>query len=171
MGFLWVKLKKGRSPATVAPDADLFMGNGLTTRKNAEPVLLCPRGKSLRRDAGVLETIIAAVREHSRKPIELPKEIADQIIDRTDGVPLFIEELTKAVVESGVLIDTGDQYTVAGPLPPLAIPTLLAPQIGGIQPARAREQGCGNTTKRGSYRRVWVGEVAFGGGGELGRAD
>ena len=32
----------------------------------------------------------------------LPKEIADQIIDRTDGVPLFIEELTKAVVESGV---------------------------------------------------------------------
>src|ERR1700730_14550251 len=35
----------------------------------------------------------------------LPKEIADQIIDRTDGVPLFIEELTKAVVESGVLTD------------------------------------------------------------------
>ena len=33
----------------------------------------------------------------------LPKEIADQIIDRTDGVPLFIEELTKSVVESGIL--------------------------------------------------------------------
>jgi predicted ATPase len=30
----------------------------------------------------------------------LPKEIADQIIDRTDGVPLFIEELTKTVLES-----------------------------------------------------------------------
>jgi predicted ATPase len=30
----------------------------------------------------------------------LPKEIADQIIERTDGVPLFIEELTKSVVES-----------------------------------------------------------------------
>ena len=55
----------------------------------------------------------------------LPKEIADQIIDRTDGVPLFIEELTKAVVESGVLTDAGDRYTVAGPLPPLAIPTSL----------------------------------------------
>src|SRR5215469_1849168 len=41
----------------------------------------------------------------------LPKEIADQIIDRTDGVPLFIEELTKAVVESGVLVDSGDRYT------------------------------------------------------------
>ena len=33
----------------------------------------------------------------------LPKEIADQIIDRTDGVPLFIEELTKSVVESGIV--------------------------------------------------------------------
>ena len=32
----------------------------------------------------------------------LPKEIADQIIDRTDGVPLFIEELTKSVIESGL---------------------------------------------------------------------
>jgi class 3 adenylate cyclase/predicted ATPase len=55
----------------------------------------------------------------------LPREIADQIIDRTDGVPLFIEELTKAVVESGVLTDDGDRYTVAGPLPRLAIPTTL----------------------------------------------
>jgi AAA ATPase domain/Adenylate and Guanylate cyclase catalytic domain len=33
----------------------------------------------------------------------LPKEIADQIVDRTDGVPLFIEELTKSVVERGYL--------------------------------------------------------------------
>jgi predicted ATPase len=33
----------------------------------------------------------------------LPKEIADQMVDRTDGVPLFIEELTKAVVESGIV--------------------------------------------------------------------
>jgi predicted ATPase len=33
----------------------------------------------------------------------LPREIADQIVDRTDGVPLFIEELTKTVLESGIL--------------------------------------------------------------------
>ncbi len=55
----------------------------------------------------------------------LPKEIADQITDRTDGVPLFIEELTKAVVESGVLVDGGDRYLAAGPVAPLAIPTSL----------------------------------------------
>jgi predicted ATPase len=55
----------------------------------------------------------------------MPREIADQIVDRTDGVPLFIEELTKSVVESGVLTETGDGYTVVGPVAPLAIPTSL----------------------------------------------
>ena len=55
----------------------------------------------------------------------LPTEIADQIIDRTDGVPLFIEELTKSVVESGSMTDAGDHYSLAGPLVPLAIPTTL----------------------------------------------
>jgi predicted ATPase len=54
-----------------------------------------------------------------------PKEIADQIVNRTDGVPLFIEELTKAVIESGILTDAGDRYAVAGPVEPLAIPTSL----------------------------------------------
>jgi class 3 adenylate cyclase len=55
----------------------------------------------------------------------LPKEIADQIIDRTDGVPLFIEELTKNVLESGIVTDAGDSYAAAGPVTPLAIPTSL----------------------------------------------
>jgi class 3 adenylate cyclase/tetratricopeptide (TPR) repeat protein len=55
----------------------------------------------------------------------LPKEISDQIVDRTDGVPLFIEELTKTVVEGGIVTDTGDHYAVAGPTAPLAIPTSL----------------------------------------------
>jgi class 3 adenylate cyclase/tetratricopeptide (TPR) repeat protein len=55
----------------------------------------------------------------------LPKEIADQIIDRSDGVPLFIEELTKAVVESGLLVASGDRYVATGPVTPLAIPASL----------------------------------------------
>jgi predicted ATPase len=55
----------------------------------------------------------------------LPREIADQIVDRTDGVPLFIEELTKTVVESGMVTDAGDHYSVTGPVAPLAIPTTL----------------------------------------------
>jgi predicted ATPase len=48
----------------------------------------------------------------------LPREIVDKIIERTDGIPLFIEELTKAVVESGAVEDTGDRYQVTGPLTP-----------------------------------------------------
>jgi DNA-binding SARP family transcriptional activator/class 3 adenylate cyclase len=55
----------------------------------------------------------------------LPEEITEQIINRTDGVPLFIEELTKAVVESGLLVEAADRYTVSGPVKPLAIPTTL----------------------------------------------
>jgi class 3 adenylate cyclase/tetratricopeptide (TPR) repeat protein len=55
----------------------------------------------------------------------LPKEIADQIIDHTDGIPLFIEELTKAVIESDILTETADRYVVAGQVAPLAIPTTL----------------------------------------------
>ena len=55
----------------------------------------------------------------------LPSEVADQIIDRTDGVPLFVEELTKAVIESGMLTDHGDHYVAADPVPALAIPATL----------------------------------------------
>jgi tetratricopeptide (TPR) repeat protein len=55
----------------------------------------------------------------------LPADVFNQIIDRTDGVPLFVEELTKAVIESGALADDGARSTVAGPLPSLAIPTSL----------------------------------------------
>jgi class 3 adenylate cyclase len=55
----------------------------------------------------------------------LPKEISEQIIDRTDGVPLFIEELTKTVVESGIITEAGDHYAINAPGAPLAIPTTL----------------------------------------------
>jgi predicted ATPase len=55
----------------------------------------------------------------------LPDEVLKQILARTDGIALFIEELTKTVIESGMLIDMGDRYTMAGPLPLLAIPTTL----------------------------------------------
>jgi predicted ATPase len=39
----------------------------------------------------------------------LPPELVEQIVRRTDGVPLFVEELTKAVLESGLLTDAGDR--------------------------------------------------------------
>src|SRR5271167_2053858 len=55
----------------------------------------------------------------------LPDEVVDQIVDRADGVPLFVEELTKSVLESGLLCEEADRYVLDGPLPPFAIPTSL----------------------------------------------
>jgi class 3 adenylate cyclase/tetratricopeptide (TPR) repeat protein len=55
----------------------------------------------------------------------LPKEIADQIVERTDGVPLFIEELTKTVIESGMVAENAGAYAATGPVAPLAIPATL----------------------------------------------
>jgi class 3 adenylate cyclase/predicted ATPase len=56
---------------------------------------------------------------------ELPDAVAEQVLARTDGVPLFIEELTSALLESGLMRETPDRYVLDGPLPPLAIPTTL----------------------------------------------
>ncbi|MBX9829284.1 MAG: AAA family ATPase [Xanthobacteraceae bacterium] len=55
----------------------------------------------------------------------LPQEVMDEILARTDGVPLFIEELTKTVLESGLLQERDGHYALERPLPPLAIPTSL----------------------------------------------
>ena len=55
----------------------------------------------------------------------LPDEIVEIIGQRTDGVPLFIEELTKTILESGVLKESGDRYVLNGPLSAIAIPTTL----------------------------------------------
>jgi tetratricopeptide (TPR) repeat protein len=55
----------------------------------------------------------------------LPKEVTGEILARTDGVPLFIEELTKTVLESGLLQERNGHYVLEHPLPSLAIPTTL----------------------------------------------
>jgi TOMM system kinase/cyclase fusion protein len=55
----------------------------------------------------------------------LPPEVLQQVVARTDGVPLFVEELTRMVLESGLLRERDDRYELTGSLPPLAIPTTL----------------------------------------------
>jgi predicted ATPase len=47
------------------------------------------------------------------------------LVARTDGVPLYVEEITKTVLESEVLHERDDGYELTGPLPPLAIPATL----------------------------------------------
>src|SRR5262245_5059626 len=55
----------------------------------------------------------------------LPPEVMQQIANKTDGVPLFVEELTKMVMESGLVREVAGRYELTGPLPPLAIPSTL----------------------------------------------
>jgi predicted ATPase len=55
----------------------------------------------------------------------LPIDVIDQIAERTDGVPLFVEELTKSVLESGLLREEADRYVLDRAAPPFAIPTTL----------------------------------------------
>ena len=58
-------------------------------------------------------------------PKALPAEVLDEIIAKTDGVPLFVEELTKTVLEAGFLKEEATAFVIDGPLPPLAIPATL----------------------------------------------
>ncbi|RDH75615.1 hypothetical protein DVS77_25660 [Mycolicibacterium moriokaense] len=55
----------------------------------------------------------------------LPDEIVSDVVAKADGVPLFIEELTKTLLESDFLAERAGRYVLAGPLPPLAIPNTL----------------------------------------------
>jgi predicted ATPase len=55
----------------------------------------------------------------------VPAEVRQQIVAKTDGIPLFVEELTKMVLESGLLREQAGAYELTGPLPALAIPATL----------------------------------------------
>lgn len=55
----------------------------------------------------------------------LPEPVMEKILAQTDGVPLFIEELTKTVLESGLLQEQEGRYVLERPLPSFAIPTTL----------------------------------------------
>lgn len=60
---------------------------------------------------------------------ELPREVIEEIIVKTDGVPLFLEELTKAVIESNLLTERQGRYVFAGPWRQLAIPATLTDSL------------------------------------------
>jgi predicted ATPase len=55
----------------------------------------------------------------------VPAAVRQQVVSKTDGVPLFVEELTKMVLESGLLRAQADHYELQGALHALAIPTTL----------------------------------------------
>jgi predicted ATPase len=67
----------------------------------------------------------AAMITHVTGGKPLPGLLHDQIVAKTDGVPLFIEELTRAVIESDIVVDTGVRYELSGSVSAITIPDTL----------------------------------------------
>lgn len=55
----------------------------------------------------------------------LPREVLEHIVSKADGVPLYIEELTKTILESELLREESDRYLLDGPLAQMRIPSTL----------------------------------------------
>ena len=85
----------------------------------------------------------------------LPSEVVEQIVAKTDGVPLFVEELTKTVLESGLVSDEGGAYRLVGALTSLAIPsTLQRFSDGSARSSRACQRNCAD--RRGYRTRIFL---------------
>jgi predicted ATPase len=68
---------------------------------------------------------VGRMAEHVAGGKRLPEEVLRQVAEKTDGVPLFVEEMTKAVLESGILQDVNGHYEMTGAVSALAIPATL----------------------------------------------
>ena len=91
----------------------------------------------------------------------LPAEVVEQIVTKTDGVPLFVEELTKAVLESGLLREAGSRYELTGSS---AIPG-DSRHVAGFLDGPAGSSGDGQRprpTGRGDWATVFLRAAASG---------
>ena len=95
---------------------------------------------------------------HLTKGKSLPPEVLRQVVAKTDGVPLFVEELLKMILESRLLRETADGYVLVGPLPPLAIPATLRDslmaRLDRLSSAREVAQVCAVLGREFSYELI-----------------
>ena len=66
-----------------------------------------------------------AMARHLTGGKQLPLKVREEIVAKTDGVPLFVEELTKSVLESALVVESDERYERSDPLPGFAIPPTL----------------------------------------------
>jgi len=88
----------------------------------------------------------------------LPTEVLENILTKTDGVPLFVEELTRTVIESGVLEEHADEYVLVQAHSPVAIPetlqgSLLA-RLDNLAPVKEVAQTAAAIGREFSYELV-----------------
>lgn len=95
---------------------------------------------------------------HLTKGKSLPPEVLRQVVAKTDGVPLFVEELLKMILESRLLREEADRYVLAGPLPPLAIPATLRDslisRLDRLSSARELAQLCAVLGREFTYELI-----------------
>jgi class 3 adenylate cyclase/tetratricopeptide (TPR) repeat protein len=110
----------------------------LTARAEFSPPWLPPETIALERLPALQVTEFAEAIGGGK---ELPGEIVRQILAKANGVPLFIEEMTKMVLETGLLVERETHFETRAALPPMAIPDtlheLLMARLDG--PATVRE--------------------------------
>jgi len=68
---------------------------------------------------------VEAMVRHQASGKALPPEVVDHIVSKADGVPLYVEELSKAILEANILREEEDHYELIGPLSGMTIPTTL----------------------------------------------
>ena len=67
----------------------------------------------------------SSIVQHHAGGRSFPPEIFEHILQKSDGNPLYVEELTKATMESGLMLAQGDRYVLTGPMRTLAVPSTL----------------------------------------------
>ena len=97
----------------------------ITYRDDARPVIADREGATTLTLERLAPEESIAVIERVAGGLRLPEAVERQIVERTDGVPLFVEELTKNVLESGLLTQTDGRWVLTAPLPPMAVPATL----------------------------------------------
>ena len=68
---------------------------------------------------------VEALITHMADGKTLPIEVVKHVVAKTDGVPLYVEELTKMLLNSELLCEEPEQYVLTGPLVAVAIPDTL----------------------------------------------
>jgi N6-adenosine-specific RNA methylase IME4 len=114
-GFVWIKLRRAydTNQLRLLPiaEADLHTGLGHTTRKNAEFCLVARRGRPHRLAADVREVVLAPVREHSRKLVEMYRRI--ERFCAGPRIELFARERRSGWISWGDEIDRFDATPAA----------------------------------------------------------
>jgi len=88
----------------------------------------------------------------------LPADLMDQIVRRADGIPLFAEELTRALLDGGLLHEQDGRYVLEGPVPPFAIPSSLyaslMARLDRLSPVKAVAQIAAAVGREFSYELI-----------------